>query len=139
MSRITASTASGAASIVMLELAWSATERRLVLQDEGGTGAPEVPDVHALRLADAHPPDERLVHVTEEHEGRLRRANGLERGGAPALEAPRLDVVQEVGDRGRDVAREDLDRPDGGHLLGVLLVGDLVRGPHRRLEATAHE
>src|SRR5207248_4355561 len=106
-------TAALSASMVMLALAWSVMRRRLLpLEDVGRAAAAEVPDVDALGAADPGTAHQRVVHVTEQHEVRLGRADRFEQRAAAALHPPRLDVVEQLRDVRRDVGADDVDGTD---------------------------
>ena len=102
-------------------------------------GRPEVPDVDALGAPDADARLQRLVHVAEQHQPRLGLADRLQHRRAAPLEPPRRDVVEQLGHVRRDVAGQHVDRADRGDLGGVVLVVDLVRRAHRRLQPAADE
>src|SRR3954451_23875682 len=116
------------ALMMMLELAWSAMGGPyLPLQDVRRPPAAEVPDVDALGAADPRTPDQRVVHVPEQHELRLRLAGRVEQRFAPPLHSVRDDVVEQLGHRRRDVRAHHVDGADSRTLGGAVLVRDLVR------------
>src|SRR5438270_5396279 len=102
---MTAMTSDLGALMMMLELACSAMggpyyhhcspSRGLPLQDVRRPPAAEVPDVDALGAPDPCTPDQRVVHVPEQDQLRLRIADRLEQRFAPPLHPPRHHVVQQ--------------------------------------------
>src|SRR4051812_9655581 len=117
----------------------SATRRLLPLDDVGGPPTAEVADVDALGPADPGPPYQRVVHMTEQDEVRLRLPDRFEQSNAAPLHPPRLDVVEQLRDVRRDVRAQHVDAAQPCDLRGVLVVVDLVRRPHRRAQTTADE
>src|SRR3954451_8207829 len=149
-SAMTAMTSDLGALIVMLELAWSAMggpyyhsalspSRCLPLQDVRRPPAAEVPDVDALGASDPCTAHKRVVHVPEQHELGLCFADRLEQRLTPPLHAASEDVVQQLRHCRWDVRAEHVDRAYRGDLGGIVLVRDLVRRAHRRLQAAADE
>jgi len=57
----------------------------------------------------------------------------------PRFEAARDDVVGQFGHGRRDVGAQDVDLAERVELGRVLLLGELMRRPHRRLQPAPHE
>ena len=118
---------------------WARPGKFLPLQGVRGPRSAEMSDIDALGAADPDPALQRLMHVPEQHVPRLGLLDGVEQGLAAPLHPAGHGVEQQVGHGGRDVRAEDVDLPDGGHLGGIHIVGQLVRGPVHRAQPAAHE
>src|ERR1700729_1251146 len=99
------------------------------LQDVRRAPGAEMPDVDALGAADPDPALQRLVHMAQPDvpgPGLLdRRQQRL----APPFHPPGDGVVEQLGNRRRDVRAQHVDLTDSLDLGGVFLVVELVRSP----------
>src|SRR6202044_312270 len=111
----------------------------LPLQDKGGAGGAEMPDVQAFGGTDPRPAGKRLVDVPEYRVPRPGGLNRVEQSHAAYLEPPRHGVVEKLGDGRRNVGTQYVYLTDRLELGPELLLGHLVRRVIGRFQATADE
>src|SRR6202453_2389856 len=106
----------------------------LPLQYIGCACSPEMPHIQAFRHSDPSAADQWLMHMPEQCVPRLGPFNRVKQCRAALLQAPGHGVVEQLGDRRRNVGAQDIH---GTHRLDfrpVLLLAHLIRGAVHRMQ-----
>ena len=113
--------------------------RKLEVEHEWRASCSEVTHVETLRAPNPHPRTQRLMHVAEKCEPRLRPLDQFKKRVTADFESPGNDVERQLRDRRWNVGTQHVDVAQAPNSLVKLRDRNLIGSPIRRWQTIANK